>query len=86
MENEIIKSPEEIKEEIVKSPEEIKKESLKKFSRVKAGDSDVVEVVEEVMKDEKVAQLEQRKIDNDAEIARRQADNVLVDEELARYK
>lgn len=61
-----------IKEE-VKSVIEIKRESLVKEELRLTDDSDVVEVVEEVMKEDLLAKYDQWDIDDDAEIARRTA-------------
>ena len=76
----------EIIQERVKSPEEIKKESLKEFSRVKKDDSEVLEVVKEIMVVERVAELEQIILDDQAEIDRRTAHKAESEAELAKYK
>lgn len=72
---------EQINEEVLE-----KKESLQKFSRVKEDDSEVLEVVEEVLVSDRVAELEQVILDDQAEIDRRTAHKAEAEAELAKYK
>lgn len=65
---------------------ELKKASLQTFSRVKKDNDEVVELVVEVLKDEKIAELEQARIDDLAEIKRRQDHLEMVELELLTLK
>lgn len=69
---EVIKSEEVLKQEAYES----KKEALVKEEVRLTEDDEVVEVVEQVMKDDLLAKYDQWDIDDDAEIARRQAHKV----------
>jgi len=64
---------------------EITNKELKSFMRAKAGDTSVLEKVEEVDKDEEIARLKQYIIDDQAEIDRRTAHKAIAEAELAIY-
>lgn len=66
---EVVKSEEQLKQEAFIE----KKESLIQHQIKPTADDDVVEVVEQVMKEDLLAKYDQWDIDDDAEIARRQA-------------
>ncbi len=75
---EVIKSEETLKQEAC----EAKKETLVKEEVRLTEDDEIVEVVEQVMKEDLLAKYDQWDIDDDAEIARRQAHK----EETARLR
>ena len=64
---------------------EITNKELKSFMRVKAGNTSILEKVEEVDKNEEIARLKQTIIDDIAEIDRRTAHKAIAEAELAIY-
>ena len=64
---------------------EITNKELKSFMRVKAGNTSILEKVEEVDKNEEIARLKQTIIDDNAEIDRRTAHKAIAEAELAKY-
>lgn len=76
---------EEVQIEKVVDEVTLKRESLSNFSRIKEDDHQVVEEVNEVLLDDRIAFLRQAIIDDETEITRRQESKSKYEAELASY-